>query len=165
MRKILFLLLTCVLLGGCAAAPTFETLGPVLHQPEQLPAVATTRLSLPESAALQTLGGGTDKLYECDGYTLILQTLAGGDLTRTVRSVCGFDPEKLTLLETASQVRRYDWAWTAMGDGGELICRAAVLDDGVYHYCLTVFAPAASGGALAEQWNGLFASFGLDGAG
>ena len=161
MRRFLFLLLACVLLSGCAATPTFETMGPVLHQPDQLPAMAATRLSLPESAALQTFGGGTDKLYECEGYTLVLQTLDGGDFARTVRSLSGFSPEKLTVLETASQVRRYDWAWTAVGESGELICRAAVLDDGNYHYCLTVFAPAASGGELAGQWNELFASFAL----
>lgn len=161
MRKILVFVCVLLFLPGCKAEDVFETLGPVLHQPEQLPAMAGLQLTLPDSAALQTFGGETDKIYECDGYTLVLQTLDGGDLVRTVHDLSGFAPEKLTIMKTAAQVQRYDWAWTAVGESGELICRAAVLDDGNYHYCLTVFAPAASGGALAEEWNTLFASFGL----
>ena len=162
MRKIVLCFLVLLFLTGCGAEDVFETLGPVSHQPDQLPAMASLQLTLPETASLQTFGSGSDKLYECDGYTLVLQTLDGGDFARTVRTLSGFLPEKLTIMETTAQGRRYDWSWTAAGESGELICRAAVLDDGNYHYCLTVFAPASSGGALAAQWTALFASFGLD---
>ena len=35
-----------------------------------------------------------EKLYFCDGYTLTLQILDGGDWSRTVQTLCGYLPEK-----------------------------------------------------------------------
>ena len=162
MRKFLLLLLICVLLSGCAASEVFETLGPVLHQPENLPAMSTLQLTLPDTAIAETFGG-SDKLYECDGYTLILQNLPAGDFSGTVRTLSGFWPQELTVLESGTaEIRRFDWVWTAMGESGQLVCRAAVLDDGNYHYCLTAVAPVANAGELSEQWNALFASLRLE---
>lgn len=161
MKKLLLLVLLSAILTGCSAAPTFETLGQIQHQPEAAPMAADVQLALPASAALEVFGG-TDKVYECDGYTLVLQTRASGDLSATVRSLSGFLPEKLTVMESAAEnVRRYDWVWTAAGEGGDLICRASVLDDGNYHYCVYTMAPAQAAGKLTEEWNGLFASFRL----
>ena len=40
--------------------------------------------------------------------------------------------------------------------------RAAVLDDGRYHYVLTVQADAARSGELTETWNQLFSGFSLE---
>lgn len=161
MKKMLLFLLSCVMLAGCSAAPTFETLGLVQHQQNVTPTAAEVLLSLPASAAAETFGGA-DTVYECDGYTLVLQTLASGDMPATVRALSGFSPEKLTIMEsTAENVRRYDWVWTAAGEGGDMICRAAVLDDGNYHYCVYTLAPAHNAGKLTEEWNGVFASFRL----
>lgn len=160
MKKLLLLLLLCPMLAGCSAADVFETLGPVQHQQDYTPVMANVQLSLPESAAAQTFGGGTDTMYDCEGYTLVMQTFSSGDFTGTVRSLSGFSPEKLTVMESrAGEVKRYDWVWTAAGEEGDMICRASVLDDGNYHYCLYTLAPAQSAGALTEEWNALFASF------
>lgn len=165
MRKLILLLAAMLLLSGCAATETFETLGPILHQSEEFPAMATVELSLPDSASTQTFSGGTDVLYECDGYTLLRQTLSSGDLHSTIRTLSGFSPENLTVLESGdASVKRYDWVWTAMGDSGDLVCRAAVLDDGNYHYCICVMAPAADAGVLNPEWNRLFSSFRLGNA-
>jgi hypothetical protein len=162
MRKMLLFVLAFLFLPGCGAKEVFETLGPVLHQPDQPAAMATLQLALPPSAALQTVAA-TDKLYECDGFSLILQTIPAGDFRGTVRTLSGYDPSVLTLIKSGSDIcRRFDWVWTSMGENGELICRAAVLDDGNYHYCVTAIAPAASGGALTSQWNALFASLSLE---
>ncbi len=162
MRKFMLLIGFVLLLSGCAASETFETLGPVMHQSEELPAMAAVELSLPDSASAQTFGGGTDALYECEGYTILRQTLASGDLHSTIRTLCGFSPEDLTVLESGvPDARRYDWVWTAAGEDGEFVCRAAVLDDGSYHYCVCTIAPAADAGALAQEWNRLFSSFHL----
>lgn len=162
MRRIFAIALLGFILVGCGDTAVLETLGQIQHQPDAAPTMAVLQLDLPESAALQTLGAGTDRLYECDGFTLSVETLTGGDLTRTVRTLSGFDPEKLTILETATDIRRFDWVWSAVGDNGDLLCRAAVLDDGNYHYCVCVFAPAGSTGALSQQWNELFASLRLE---
>ena len=161
MRKILLLLLTVFLLVGCGEQAVFETLGQIQHQPQQMALAATVQLSLPASAALQTVSAGTDRLYECDGYTLTVQTLEGGNLSRTVQTLSGFAPEKLTILETKTNLQRYDWVWSAMGEDGALLCRAAVVDDGNYHYCVCLIAPAESAASLSGQWNALLASIAL----
>lgn len=163
MKKFMLLIGFVLLLSGCAASETFETLGPVIHQSEELPAMAAVELSLPDSASAQTFGGATDALYECDGYTIVRQTLASGDFYSTMRTLSGCSPEDLTVLESGTpDTRRYDWVWTAVGEDGDLICRAAVLDDGNYHYCVCTIAPATEAGKLTQAWNALFASFRLE---
>ena len=123
-------------------------------------AMASVRLVLPETAAKQTFGDDSDTVYECETYTLVLQTLLAGDLRATVRTLSGFYPDKLTVMESQQgQGKRYDWVWSAAGESGELVCRAAVLDDGNYHYCIYTIAQAEEAGTLAEEWNKLFASF------
>ena len=42
---------------------------------------------------------------------------------------------------------------------GNQIGRAAILDDGNYHYVLSCMAPEALGGDLRETWDRVFASF------
>lgn len=162
MGKILCLLVLILSLTGCDAAPTFETLGPVIHQSNEVAAMADIELTLPESASAQTFGADSDTFYECDGYTLVVQTQQSGDLNDTLRTISGFTPDKLTVMcSSLGEIKRYEWVWSAAAEEGELICRAAVLDDGNYHYCIYTFAPAIQGSSLTEEWNSLFASFGL----
>ena len=54
---------------------------------------------------------------------------------------------------------RYDCAWTAAGETGSRIGRATILDDGNYHYTMTVMADSADAGTLQETWQELFATF------
>lgn len=162
MKKIWLFFLIGFLLTGCSASETFETLGQIQHQPDHIPTMGSVQLSLPGSATEQTFGG-SDTVYECAGYTLVLQTLSAGDFDRTVHTLSGFSMEKLTVMESAIEKgKRYDWVWTAAGESGDVVCRASVLDDGNYHYCIYTLAPAQSAGNLAEEWNVLFASFSLD---
>lgn len=160
MKKIVVLLILCVLLTGCSAAETFETLGQIQHQSVDAPVQATVQLSLPESATACVFAGGEERLYDCDGYFLELQTISSGDLQSTLQQLSGYCPEKLTVIESrVGEIKRYDWVWTAAGEDGDMICRAAVLDDGNYHYCLSTMASAQSAGTLMDEWNRLFASF------
>ena len=160
MRKLMMIFALCILLTGCSSTPTYETLGPIQHVSDTVPQMLTVRLALPEDAAQDVFYGGENALYECDGYILMLQTVTSGNLSQTIASLSGFFPEKLTILESSrSGIKRYDWAWSAVGEDGDMICRASVLDDGNYHYCLSVLTSAADAGALAEEWNGIFASF------
>ena len=76
--------------------------------------------------------------------------------------LCGYGTGQLTMLETGlGGVKRYDWTWTSAGEGGVQVGRGAVLDDGDYHYCVTVMADEASSGGLDTQWDTLFSSLGL----
>lgn len=162
MKKLLLLLGAALMLTGCAASETFETLGPVEHEQQVAAVMAQTSLSLPEEAALAVFEQDNDKLYLCDDYTVVTQILPAGDLNATVAALCGYEKDALTVMESAAgNLSRYDWVWTAVSDDGDLVCRACVLDDGNYHYCLCVMAPAASVGALSDTINSLFSSFSL----
>lgn len=151
----------CVfLLTGCAAAETFETVGDELLQPA-MAEVGQINLSLPPEASYQAMTNSDgDKLYFCDGYTAVVQILDRGDLDRTCRQVCGFGADGLNILETVSgSGKRYDWVWTAAGEGADVLGRTAVIDDGNYHYCVSLQADATMAGELESQWTKLMSSF------
>ena len=161
MKKLVFLIIVGLMLAGCSE-PVYETLGEVQHVSATQPQLRQTVLALPEDAAMLTASGG-DMLYSCDGYTMSLQSLPAGDLTTTVRTLSGYEPAQLTILETlCDDHTRYEWVWTSAGETGDVVCRGAVLDDGNYHYCLTVSADAEKAGALNQVWTDLFRSFCLE---
>lgn len=163
MKKWWILMFMVVFLTGCAAEETFETVNDVMDQPVMAPA-GQIALELPESASAQTaLGAEENRLYFCDGYTVTVQTMERGDLKRTAKSLCGFDTAELKIVETSDgDIKRWDWVWTAAGEGGDAIGRAAVIDDGKYHYCVTVMADAQQAGEMEDQWSKLFRSFRID---
>lgn len=161
MKMIVWMAALCLLLSGCSS-PTFETIGEGVHVAQTQPPVREVVLAFPEDATVLT-ASGTDCIYTCKDYTISLQVLPAGDTRATIVSLCGYDPDQLTVLESVSgEYKRYDWIWTAAGEAGDVLCRAAVLDDGNYHYSLCVSADAALAGSLTEQWNDLFRSFCLD---
>jgi hypothetical protein len=158
-RKCCVLILLALLLSGCGSKETFETVDDELVKPV-MGTAAELSVSLPPSAAAQAMqseDGG--KLYFCDGYVLTVQTLDGGDMERTAKELCGYGTGSLEIMETANgSLRRRDWVWTSVGEGGDSIGRAMVLDDGEFHYCVTVMADAETVGALDREWNALFSS-------
>ena len=162
MKKcMLVMVAVLVLLTGCAAAETFETITDVIEKPE--PVLREVSVELPEDAVVSVMESSAGKLYLCDSYEIALQTFAAGSLSQTVRSVSGYDGEELTILESAAGegVTRYDFVWSAMGENGERIGRAAILDDGGYHYVLSAMADAENAGELSETWKALLNSFQL----
>lgn len=163
MKRTLSLVMMLVMLSGCGAVETFETVAdevaePVMAQMEGI------QLEVPEDAAVTVMGRQDgDVIYLCDGFSLAVQTLQAGDLHGTIQAVSGFDADQVTVIRTQTQdVDRYDWVWSAAGEGGDQLCRAAVLDDGAYHYTLTAMADAGAAGALEQQWDEIFGSFRLD---
>ncbi len=164
MKKCWIFVLALCLLSGCAA-PTFETLGPIPQRPATQSSQAQVLLELPQGAVADVFGSEEETLYTCDGYSIYMQTLPSGDLKATVQAVSGFDPESLSVMESASgKADRYDFVWTASAEQGDMLGRAAVIDDGAYHYCLWVLSSAQDAGSLGEEWNRLFASFYLEAA-
>lgn len=152
-----------LLLTGCASEPVFETVTDVYAQPE--PAAAARILAdLPEDAAVMTMESrDAGKICLCDGYTVTIQTTQAGDLSRTLQNATGYPREELTVLETKqNDCRRYDCVWTSAGEGGDQVGRLAVLDDGNYHYVLTVMADAQTAGQLSDTWRQILDSFTLE---
>ncbi len=160
MKKICFLFIFVLLLSGCKAAPTFETMDDVYAS--QLPnAPRQVALELPKD--VQTIVGSSGKLYLCDGYDVTVETFSSGDLSSTIQQVTGFAPDALTMLQTAvSGVDRYECVWTAAGENGDIVGRAVVLDDGQYHYCVTVMGSADTAGELSADWQELLNSVKLN---
>ena len=159
MKKWWIFLLLAALLSGCGAQPTFET----VDDDDSVMASASLRqieLTLPKEAAMPTARTETgDSLYLCDGYTLELQTLSGGDLDRTLKQITGYGKDQLQLICTKiPDADRYDLTWLAAGEGGDQIARAVILDDGRNHYVVSVMAEAAKSAELRQTWQTLMNS-------
>ncbi len=158
MKKVLVLLLITLLLCGCSAKQTMETVDDVYasQSPEMPKQVA---LTLPEDAVL-TMVNGDSRLYFCNGYELVLEVMTSGDLNETIANLTGFSRNGLTVMQTESdEIIRYECVWTAVSDQGDMIGRAVILDDGSYHYCLCVLSHADEAGSLQETWSAITASF------
>lgn len=162
MKRIWWLLVIVVLLCGCSGEQVLETVNDELLINTGAPLKQIT-VKLPSDASRSVLAAEDgSELYFCDGYILTLQTSPAGDLDQTVRRLCGYSRDRLTVMETRQGgVKRYDWTWSSAGEGGAQVGRAAVLDDGDHHYCMTVMADEAGCGKLDARWDSLFTSLSL----
>ena len=158
MKKLWILLPLVLCLCGCGNQKTYETMNDRYTQP-QLQSCTLT-LELPQEAT-QTAMEAEDgsRFYQCDGYTVLVQTLPGGDLDKSLLTVTGLPRERLTLMKTGQgDLKCYRCAWSVMGEQEEMICRAVLLDDGKAHYAVTVMAPYRGAGALSATWDTLLGS-------
>lgn len=157
MKRWLWLLLP-VLLCGCGAEETLETVAdewvvPVMAQPREV------SLRLPEELAMPVLEMEDRKLYLAEDYEIMLETIASGDLDATIRSLTGYGSDRLTVIRTGyHDTDRYDFVWSAAGESGERLGRGAILDDGTYHYCLSVLRDPEESLIV---WQDVFSSFSL----
>jgi len=152
LRKLILILILAAMLSGCSGEQEFETVMDTASVPETRPASAIS-LSLPEEAVLAVFGDETGgRLYLCDGFDLSVQTLEGGDLSRTLRQITGFSEEQLTVMKTAlGDLRKYECVWAAAGEDAQKVGKAVILDDGLWHYAVSVMADASDAQALQER--------------
>lgn len=161
MKMYCLLLLLGLLLCGCTSEETMETVSdeillPVMAQPRNI------AVELPGEAALPVVENDAGRIYLCDEYEIVLQTLDAADLDRTMQSVSGLQRDQLTVMETfAGDVARYEFVWTSAGERGEQLGRGVILDDGSYHYCLSVLRNAEKADKSQINWNQVFGSFKL----
>lgn len=162
MKKCCVLLLISLLLTGCGAEETFETVSddlaaPAIAQPGKI------SVALPGETALPAMENDNGRIYICNDYEIVIQTLAGGDLEETVQTLSGHKKADMTVMETFRDgVDRYEFVWASAGEGGEQLGRGAILDDGNYHYCLSVLRSAETIDKSQINWDQVFSSFGLD---
>lgn len=160
MKKWMVLLCLSLMLCGCGGKETFETVADeqvlsVMASPRQI------SVELPEGTAAPVLEKEGEQLYLCEDHEILLETRPAGDLKGTIRSLCGYDREDLTVMETQwEEVTRYEFVWAAAGEKGDRLGRAVILDDGQYHYCMSVLRDAESTHDR-EVWERLFESFAL----
>ena len=153
MKKFLAILGVCTFLGGCASQQTFETLMDA-YEVSVMAELQWVDLALPEDAVIETFEqDNVGKLYLCDGYSVAVQTMEAGDLNKTLYESTGFEKDQLAIMKTKwGNVTRYDYTWCATGEAEEQICRGILLDDGNYHYVVTVMADASKAGDLTATW-------------
>lgn len=161
MRKCVFLLFLPLILSGCGGRETMET---VADQSVEVLAARPAQVSvrLPDGAVAPVLEEDSQQIYTAEDYEIIIETLSAGDLSATIRSLSGYERESLTVMETEqSGCRRYEFVWTSAGEEGDRLGRAVILDDGQYHYCMTVLRDADTKQNIQIVWNDVFSSFDL----
>lgn len=161
MRKCWIFLILPLILCGCGEVETLETIAdPVVQTIAAKP--APVEVSLPDGAVAPVLESDTEQVYTAEDYEIILETLSAGDLNATIRALSGYEKDNLTVMETKQgDVRRYEFVWTSAGEGGDRLGRAVILDDGSYHYCLSVLRDADTKRNTQIVWNEVFESFQL----
>ena len=159
MKKWLLFLMMTAWLTGCAAEDAVETVAdeilvPVMAQPRFI------CVDLPGETALPVVENQNGRVYVCNDYEIVLQTMESGDLENTIRAMSGLPPEDLTVMAPlADGISRYDFVWAAAGEMGDQTGRGAVLDDGSYHYCLSVLSNAEGNEKSHINWESVFNSF------
>ena len=161
MKKTVLVGLLALLLCGCRAEETFETvsdewIAPVMASPREV------SVSLPGEASVPAVESENGRLYLCEDYEVFIQTLDSGDLNATIRTVSGYEAEELTVMETnLDGISRYEFVWTSAGERGDRLGRGVILDDGDYHYVMTVLRDEGTTENSQVVWSEVFRSFSL----
>ena len=158
MKKVYMLFLMVLFLDGCGQKNYEVRQVPCgAESAEQTPGVISICVTDELSAPVMNTQEG-DRLYIADEYDVSLQTLSGGNIDETLKECTGFDRSSLTVIETQKDgMKRYDCAWSSSGEGAQCVCRTTVLDDGNFHYVLTV--TGCDGETVADAWYKLSESF------
>ena len=143
MKKLLVVAFAALLLAGCSSPKTYETIADE-YEPQDVPAMLEVVVKIPEEAAASVMTSDDGaKLYLCDDYQILLQTMPAGDMQGVFRKLTGFAMEDLTIIQSKYRgLDRYMLVWSAAGEGTDQVGRACVLSDGNYCYTLSAMAPA-----------------------
>ena len=162
MKKLWIIPVLALLLAGCGKERARETISDVQDTPV-VSAMQGILVQLPpelSAPALQSEKNGT--LYICDDYSVTVQTVEAGDLTRTIREATGMNRESLQIMQTEQAgIKRYQWVWAVGGENGVQVGRGCVLDDGAYHYVITAMADEEKVSRVQPAWQEMFRSFRL----
>ena len=160
MKKLLLMLCAMLFLSGCAAQ-TFEKVED-LNDVQAMAQPATLLVDLPEEAAAPAMQGSSGTLYFCGDYDIMVEVMPSGNLSSTLQTLTGFQREELELMQTdRCGVDCYEGVWSAAGEAGDHVGRVLVLDDGSFHYCVSIMAMAEDAGDCVEQWNEILESVAL----
>ncbi len=150
-----------LMLWGCQAETTLETIADewvqsVMAQPREI------AVNLPDGALAPVLDSDSEQVYLSDDYEIIIETLTAGDLNATVESLSGYSRDKVTLIQTQQgDATRYEFVWACAGENGDRLGRGVILDDGNYHYCMSVLRDADTTKTSQVVWSDVFGSFSL----
>ena len=161
MKKRIAIVCLALMLSACGKTETFETVGDEWVQ-QVIAEPASISLYLPPEAAAPVLESGEGAVYDCGDYEIRRQDLPAGDLSATVQSVTGYSLDELTVLETKQgDAKRYDFVWVSASEEGEQVGKGCILDDGNYHYVVTILGNADTANDYQAVWQEIMASFSL----
>ena len=150
MKKVVIILMLTLFLAGCGAE-TFESVEDENLQPVMQPQ-KEMKIAVEEGALM--LKSPEGKVYLCDGYDISVQILPSGDLSRTMKTLTGFERADLTVFETKEdEMNRFECVWTSAGLYGDTAGRLVIFDDGCYHYAVSILSGAEDAYALQPCWN------------
>ena len=146
--KKLWILVLCVFLAGCSQ-PVLETVSDIYETAPPAP-YKQMILQLPSDASVQTMERSTgSSLYQGQNYWIATEVFPAGDLTGTLLSATGYDPENLQIFQTRQPDGiHYDCVFTSSSEAGDMVGRVCVVDDGQYHYVLTAMVSEESARSL-----------------
>ena len=160
MKKLVMVILMLTLLAGCGSVDYELTQDVYATQP--LPQPAQLLVSLPPDA-VQMESEEAGSLWLCDGYTAAITTMEAGDLNATLQAVTGYEKAQLEVLTwEESGLSCSQCTWVSAGEGGDQVARTVILDDGNYHYTLTLQTDAENAGALRQTWQQMLSTVTLD---
>lgn len=161
MKKWMIVGLLALTLCGCGAEETFETVADVWVT-EAAAEMREVAVTLPGEAAVPAIESSSGRMYLCEGYEVYIQTMDAGDLNATIQTVSGYAAEELTVMETELDgVSRYEFVWASAGEKGERLGQGVILDDGNYHYVMSVLRDAETTKTSQVVWSEVFQSFRL----
>lgn len=141
------LLVSAVVLCGCSV----ENFEPMLdvHSPSDQVTPQKMQIKLPEDAALSVMYGETGTLYYGENYEVSIETYPSGNISQTMCNVTGRKMEELTVMQIpVAQGNSYRCGWSVTDGEGDRIGQCIIIDDGRYHYCLSVLADADAASEL-----------------
>lgn len=160
-KTIAIVIILLLALTGCGTQEVMETVTDELATPV-MAQMREISLQLPEEAASPTVESDSERLYLCEDYEISVQILAGGDLSRTVKTLSGYERDALTVMTTQKDdLDSYTFVWACAGEQGDRVGRAVILDDGNYHYCVSILGDAEQAMENKVLWDDMFNSFTL----
>ena len=161
MKRLIVIAVILLAMCGCAKETSFETVSDELQITQEVQ--GQIQMTLPEGVDISTILEDTGgKLYICDNYTISEYTVQSGDLKETIQTATGFDLDEIHIISTQQDgIQRYDCTWTSAGEGELQTCRAAILDDGSYHYVVSTMGDSSSVSDFADEWQSIFQSFSI----
>lgn len=172
MKKGIILILTVILslfLAGCAkeAPMVWETVN------DSIPVQSTEPLSdyritfaVPEDAVLQTAGVEQGPMLYAGkngDYEIMTQRLESDSIQTVAKEISGFRFDELSPMRWEEfDMERYDFVWSSAEDGGQMVHRAAVLEDNGAYYVLTFSVQEDAVGDCQEKIQSVFSTLGLN---
>lgn len=151
MKKCVVWVMAALLLTGCAAEPVYETIGDVWANSEPVSAPGMIEFAMPDGAQMEVLEESASRCYTVGEWEIWTQVCPGGDIRSTMAQVTGIGADALTIVTRQMQgMACYETAWSTTGEDGMKVGRTAVMDDGNYHYCVSVTVPETDANEVAE---------------